>query len=85
MFWLWYLLIGLVAGWLANLIVRGSGAGLLLNIIICIIGGFLGGWLVGLLGWIPTTTFGALVASVIGAIVLLCIASLFANRKSERY
>lgn len=85
MFWLWYLLIGLVAGWLANLIVRGSGAGLLLNIIIGIIGGFLGGWLVGLLGWIPTTTFGALVASVIGAVVLLCIASLFANRKSERY
>ena len=74
-----------MAGWLANLIVRGSGAGLLLNIIIGIIGGFLGGWLVGLLGWIPTTTFGALVASVIGAIVLLCIASLFANRKSERY
>ena len=75
----------MVAGWLANLIVRGSGAGLLLNIIIGIIGGFLGGWLLGLVGWIPTTTFGALVASVIGAIVLLCIASLFANRKTERY
>ena len=84
MLWLWYLLIGLVAGWLATLIVRGSGAGLQLNFIIGIIGGILGGWLVGLVGWIPTTTFGALVASVIGAIVLLCIASLFANRKTER-
>ena len=81
MFWLWYLLIGLVAGWLANLIVRGSGAGLLLNIIIGIIGGFLGGWLVGLMGWIPTGTFGTLIASVVGAIVLLLIVSLFTRRK----
>ena len=85
MYWLWYLLIGLVAGWLASLIVKGRGAGFVVNMIVGIIGGFLGGWLVGLVGWIPTTTFGALVASVIGAIVLLCIASLFANRKSERY
>ena len=82
MFWLWYLLIGLVAGWLANLIVRGSGAGLLLNIIIGIIGGFLGGWLVGLWGWIPTGTFGTLLASVVGAIVLLLIVSLFTRRRS---
>ena len=41
MYWLWYLLIGLVAGWLANLIVRGSGSGLIVNLIVGIIGGFL--------------------------------------------
>ena len=85
MYWLWYLVIGLIAGWIANVIVRGGGAGFVINLIVGIIGGFLGGWLVGLVGWIPTTTFGALVASVIGAVVLLCIASLFANRKTERY
>ena len=72
-----------MAGWLANLIVRGSGAGMVLNIIIGIIGGFLGGWLVGLVGWVPVTTFGALLASVIGAVVLLCIASLFAPRRID--
>ena len=81
MYWLWYLLIGLVSGWLANLIVRGSGSGLIVNLIVGIIGGFLGGWLVGLMGWIPTGTFGTLIASVVGAIVLLLIVSLFTRRK----
>ena len=81
MYWLWYLLIGLVAGWLANLIVRGSGSGLIVNLIVGIIGGFLGGWLVGLMGWIPTGSFGTLIASVVGAIVLLLIVSLFTRRK----
>ena len=81
MYWLWYLLIGLVAGWLANLIVRGSGSGLIVNLIVGIIGGFLGGWLVGLMGRIPTGTFGTLIASVVGAIVLLLIVSLFTRRK----
>ena len=34
MYFLWYLLIGLVAGWLANLIVKGSGSGLIINLIV---------------------------------------------------
>ena len=37
MYYLWYLLLGLVAGWIANLIVKGGSAGLLLNLIIQII------------------------------------------------
>ena len=45
MFFLWYLLIGLVAGWIANLIVKGRGSGLLVNLVVGIIGGVLGGWL----------------------------------------
>ncbi len=83
MFWLWYLLIGLVAGWLANLIVKGSGAGFIVNLIVGLVGGFLGGWLVGLMGWVPVGTFGTLIASVVGAIVLLLIVSLFTRRKAE--
>ena len=82
MYWLWYLFIGLIAGWIANVIVRGSGAGFVINLIVGIIGGFLGGWLVGLWGWIPTGTFGTLLASVVGAIVLLLIVSLFTRRRS---
>ena len=82
MYWLWYLFIGLIAGWIANVIVRGDGAGFVVNLIVGIIGGFLGGWLVGLWGWIPTGTFGTLLASVVGAIVLLLIVSLFTHRRS---
>lgn len=44
MYFLWYLLIGLVAGWIASLIVKGSGSGMLVNLIVGIIGSMLGGW-----------------------------------------
>ena len=48
MYFLWYLLIGLAAGWIASLIFKGSGSGLLVNLIVGLVGGFLGGWLVSL-------------------------------------
>ena len=44
MYFLWYLLIGLAAGWIANLIVKGGGSGLFVNLIVGLIGGVLGGW-----------------------------------------
>ena len=43
MYFLWYLLIGLAAGWIASLIFKGSGSGLLVNLIVGIVGGFMGG------------------------------------------
>ena len=84
MYFLWYLLIGLAAGWIASLIFKGSGSGLLDNLIVGLVGGFLGGWLVSLFGWVPTGTFGTFIASVIGAIVLLWIVSLFTRRKTVK-
>jgi len=84
MYFLWYLLIGLAAGWIASLIFKGSDSGLLVNLIVGLVGGFLGGWLVSLFGWVPTGTFGTFIASVIGAIVLLWIVSLFTRRKTVK-
>ena len=84
MYFLWYLLIGLAAGWIASLIFKGSGSGLLVNLIVGLVGGFLGGWLVSLFGWVPTGTFGTFIASVIGAIVPLWIVSLFTRRKTVK-
>ncbi len=43
MYWLWYILIGLAAGYVASLIVKGSGSGMLLNLVIGMVGGVLGG------------------------------------------
>ena len=57
MYFLWYLLIGLAAGWIAILIFKGSGSGLLVNLIVGLVGGILGGWLVSLFGWVPTGTW----------------------------
>ena len=74
-----FLLIGAIAGWLAGLIVRGFGFGLLGNIVVGIIGAFLAGWLLPTLG-ISFTIVGPLVTSIvyamIGAIVLLVIIGL---------
>ena len=84
MYFLWYLLIGLVAGWIASLIVKGSGSGMLVNLIVGIIGSMLGGWIFSLVGWVAVGTFGSLITSVVGAIVLLWIVSLVSRRKKVR-
>ena len=81
MYFLWYLLIGLAAGWIANLIVKGSGSGLIVNLIVGLIGGLLGGWIFSWFGWIPVGTFGSLLTAILGAIVLLWIVSMITRRK----
>ncbi len=81
MFFLWYLLIGLFAGWIANLIVQGGGSGLIINLIVGLVGGLLGGWIFSWFGWVPASTFGSIICSIIGAIVLLWIASLIRPAK----
>lgn len=78
MVFIWYVLIGIAAGFFAGKIMRGGGFGLIVNLIVGIIGGVLGGWLFGLLGIYPGGgIIGSLITSVVGAIVLLCIVSLF--------
>ena len=57
MYFLWYLLIGLAAGWIASLIFKGSGSGLLVNLIVGLVGGILGGWLVSR-RWVFSITVG---------------------------
>lgn len=81
MYFLWYLLLGLAAGWIANLIVKGGSSGLLVNLLVGLVGGVLGGWLFSLIGLIPVGTLGSLVTAVIGSIVLLWIAALLSHRK----
>ena len=85
MYFLWYMLIGLVAGYVASLIVKGNGSGFWLNLIVGIIVGVLGGWLFSLFGLIAVGTLGSLITSVAGAIVLLLIASGLTRRKREHY
>lgn len=81
MYFLWYLLLGLAAGWIANLIVKGGSSGLLVNLLVGLVGGVLGGWLFSLIGLVPVGTLASLVTAVIGSIVLLWIAALLSHRK----
>lgn len=74
---IWFLIIGAVAGWIAGELTRGSGFGLLGNIIVGIVGALVGGFLFDILGIASRGLIGQLVLSVIGAILFLLILSLF--------
>ncbi len=74
---IWYILIGMLAGYLAGKIMRGGGFGLLTNLLLGIVGGVLGGWVFSLLGFQTTSIIGNLATSTVGAILLLWIASFF--------
>ena len=81
MSWLWFILIGIAAGFLAGQIMKGRGFGLVINLLVGIAGAILGGWLFGVLGLsIGGGIIGALVTALIGAIVLLFIISLFKKK-----
>ncbi len=74
------LFIGAVAGWLGSVIYKGSGLGLLGNIIIGILGGIVGYWLLGQLGVFMTGWLGAILTGAIGAIVILFLINLIFRR-----
>ena len=69
-----FLSVGAVAGWLAGVIVKGHGFGLVGNIVVGIIGAFLAGWLLPVLGIaIGGGIVAAIINALIGAVILLVI------------
>ena len=68
---IWFLLIGLIAGWLAGRVMRGGGFGVIGDMIVGVIGALLGGWIFGLLGIAAYGLLGSLVTALVGAIILL--------------
>jgi uncharacterized membrane protein YeaQ/YmgE (transglycosylase-associated protein family) len=72
-----FLLIGAIAGWLAGVIVKGFGFGLIGNIVVGIIGALIAGWLLPRLGVnIGTGIVAAIINAVIGAVILLLVVKL---------
>ena len=67
------LIIGGIAGWLAGLIMKGDGYGILIDIVLGIVGGWVGRWLFGALNLHFGGTFGILITSVVGAIILIAL------------
>lgn len=70
---IWWLIVGLVAGFLASRVMRGGGYGLIGDIVVGLIGAFLGGWLASLLGIGSFGLIGTIVVAFIGACILLAI------------
>ncbi len=69
--WLYFILIGMLAGWLAGRIMKGRGFGLLGNIVVGIVGAWLGSFLFSLFNLSAYGTLGLIVTSTAGAIVLV--------------
>ncbi len=69
-----WLVVGGIAGWLAGMVVRGGGFGLIGDIIVGVIGGLIAGWLLPAIGFPIVAGFiGAVIDSFIGAVILLII------------
>ncbi len=68
---LWFLLIGLAAGFLAGQLVKGGGFGLAGDLVVGVVGALLGGFLFGLLGISSAGLLGALITATVGAVVFL--------------
>ena len=74
-----WLFLGLVAGWLAGIISRGRGFGCITDIILGLIGSYLGGWIFTKLGIFGGGFLYSLAAATLGAVILVSIAHLFSS------
>lgn len=74
---LWFLLVGLISGWLAGMISRGGGFGIVGDLVAGVIGSFIGGFLFNLMGISVYGTIGSIISSTIGAVVLLWAIRMF--------
>ena len=81
--WLAWIIVGGIAGWLASMVMH-SRPGLLMDIVVGIVGAFIGGFLLSAIGTPGVTGFNiwSVVVAFIGAVVLLAVLRLFSRRGS---
>jgi uncharacterized membrane protein YeaQ/YmgE (transglycosylase-associated protein family) len=73
MYLIWFLVVGLVAGWLAGQFMKGSGYGVIGDVLLGVVGAFVGGFLFRLVGLSAHGTLGSIVMATIGAMVLVAL------------
>jgi len=74
---LWFLIIGIIAGWLAGNLTKGGGFGLIGNLVVGVIGSFVGGYVFSFLGLSAYGTIAEIIMATVGAVVLLSVIRLF--------
>jgi uncharacterized membrane protein YeaQ/YmgE (transglycosylase-associated protein family) len=70
---LYWIIVGLIAGWLAGKVMKGEGYGVLVDIILGILGAVVGGWVFGLLGFHAGGLIGTIIVAFVGAVILVWI------------
>jgi uncharacterized membrane protein YeaQ/YmgE (transglycosylase-associated protein family) len=81
---IWWLVVGLIAGFLASLVMRGGGYGIIGDIIVGIIGAFIGGFLASLVGIGTGGLIGTIIIAFIGACILIAILRAVAGTTGRR-
>ena len=76
-----WIIIGLIAGWLAGKISRGEGYGCLTDIVLGLVGSLLGGWIFVKLGILGGGLIYSLAAATLGAVILVSIVHLIAGKR----
>ena len=72
-YWMWFLLVGAIVGWLAGVITRGRGFGIFGDIVVGIVGAALGGWVANAMGLYASSSFGAFLVALTGAVLLVAL------------
>jgi uncharacterized membrane protein YeaQ/YmgE (transglycosylase-associated protein family) len=81
MHFVWWIIVGLIAGWATGKIMRGSGYGVLADIALGIVGGILGGWIMRSLGFAGQGgTIYTILIAIVGAVILTAIFRLITGR-----
>lgn len=77
-----FLIVGLIAGWIADMLVKNSSFGLIGDLVIGVIGAFIGGFIFSALGIDAYGLLGNIIMAVVGAVVLLLLLNAFNRRRA---
>jgi uncharacterized membrane protein YeaQ/YmgE (transglycosylase-associated protein family) len=70
----YWIVVGLIAGWLAGQVMKGGGYGVLVDILLGLVGGVIGGWLFGALGLgAGGGMLGSIIVAFVGAVILVAL------------
>ena len=73
---IWWIIVGLIAGWAAGRIMKGGGYGVIADVLLGIVGGGVGGWVVGLFGIAAGGFIWSIVVAILGAVILIWVTRL---------
>ena len=72
-YWIWFLVMGGIIGWLAGIIIRGRGFGIFGDIVVGVVGAALGGWVANAIGLYTSSSLGAFLVALAGAVLLVAL------------